>query len=593
MLRRTLNRLRRPLAIEPLEARHMLTTGLSAILDGSTLKITGTSGNDAIFLIQSNGRLGLMGSNQTFAAAQVSQIVIDGQAGNDQIQVNSQLFGYQPILNPTIIYGGAGHDFIVGGEGVDVIFGGEGDDIIHGGSSSDYLDGGLGNDVIFGGAGDDTINGDTGNDTLLGEDGNDILSGGDGRDVLYGGLGSNWLDGGRAYDWLLGTQGINTLFDDQASAVDNYFASGGVNSRVNGHFAWFDMNVQDDNLRGMARYLYRDGVFGRTDLMALFSQVAATGSVDTAELSDLRLIVSNASLFNMSDYVSNLASKVVNSNTANAAYQGAALGNLAVGSSGLQLTQLVNKWFLGTDRPDSNWGGTTYAYQYASGSLFTGGIQYTDIRQGLIGNCYFLVGLVETAIKTPSVIQNMFIDNGDGTYTVRFYNNGKADYVTIDRYLPTDRYGRLVFASMGTQVTNSSGELWVALAEKAYAQMNASGWMRTVAGNSYGALSAGYEADAFRYLTGRSASVANAIDFSGIASAFLSGALVGVTSKFSGVASGILPGHAYAVIGYDAASQRLTLFNPWGSNSSGASSTLIVSAAELQANFYYYDRTTS
>ncbi len=592
MLRRTLDRLCRPLAIEPLEQRHMLTTGLGMILDGSTLKISGTSGNDQIFLIQNNGRIGLMGGNQTFAASQVSQIIIDGGTGDDQIQVNSQLFGYQPIFTPTIIYGGAGNDFIAGGQGVDIIFGGEGNDIIYGGSSSDYLDGGVGNDVIYGGAGDDTIDGDSGNDTLLGEDGNDTLIGGDDRDVLYGGTGSNWLDGGRAYDWLFGTQGANTLFDDQASATDNYFASGGTNTRVNGHFAWFDMNLQNDNLRSVARYLYRDGVFDRTDVMALFSQVAATGVVDSTELSDLRLIVSNASMFNMPDYVSNLANKVVNGNTANATYQGAALGNLTVGSSGQQLTQLTNKWFLGLDRPVATIGGTTYSYQYAQGSLFVGGPSYTDIRQGYVGTCYLLAGLAETAYRTPSVIQNMFIDNGDGTYTVRYYNNGRAEYTTVDRYLPVNQYGQLVFASMGERANNAGNELWVALAEKAYAQLNASGWIRSQSQNSYSALAAGYVGDAFKQITGRASSIGNTLSVSGIIAAYDSGSLIALATKFGGqLAPGVASGHAYALVGFDPTSQKFTLFNTWGINNGTIPGTLTLSAAEIQQSFLYWDRT--
>lgn len=72
----------------------------------------------------------------------------------------------------------------------------------------------------------------------------------------------------------------------------------------------------------------------------------------------------------------------------------------------------------------------------------------------------------------------MFIDNGDGTFTVRFFNNGVADYVTVDRYLPTTS-NRAAYAGWGGgEASSSMNELWVALAEKAYAQLGASGWSR-------------------------------------------------------------------------------------------------------------------
>ena len=56
----------------------------------------------------------------------------------------------------------------------------------------------------------------------------------------------------------------------------------------------------------------------------------------------------------------------------------------------------------------------------------------------------------------------MFIVNGDGTYTVRFYHNGAADYVTVDSSLPVDQYGRLVFNGNGSYANSAANVLWVA-----------------------------------------------------------------------------------------------------------------------------------
>ena len=38
-----------------------------------------------------------------------------------------------------------------------------------------------------------------------------------------------------------------------------------------------------------------------------------------------------------------------------------------------------------------------------------------------MGDCYFISALGTLADSNPAAVQNMFINNGDGTYTVRFY----------------------------------------------------------------------------------------------------------------------------------------------------------------------------
>ena len=62
------------------------------------------------------------------------------------------------------------------------------------------------------------------------------------------------------------------------------------------------------------------------------------------------------------------------------------------------------------------------------------------------------------------------VENGStvSLYKVRFYNSsGAAEYVTVDTELPGggDYYDQA-----------ANGVLWVALAEKAYAEANGAGW---------------------------------------------------------------------------------------------------------------------
>ena len=75
----------------------------------------------------------------------------------------------------------------------------------------------------------------------------------------------------------------------------------------------------------------------------------------------------------------------------------------------------------------------------------------------MLGDCYFISSLGTIAKSNPAAIENMFINNGDETYTVRFYTGtygsttnsdgsindgftngvGTADYVTVNTMLPT------------------------------------------------------------------------------------------------------------------------------------------------------------
>ena len=56
----------------------------------------------------------------------------------------------------------------------------------------------------------------------------------------------------------------------------------------------------------------------------------------------------------------------------------------------------------------------------AKGSLFPQTPSHNDEYQGELGDCYFISSLGMIADNNPQAIENMFINNGDGTYTVRF-----------------------------------------------------------------------------------------------------------------------------------------------------------------------------
>jgi Calpain family cysteine protease/Bacterial pre-peptidase C-terminal domain len=339
---------------------------------------------------------------------------------------------------------------------------------------------------------------------------------------------------------------------------------------------WFDFNLKDQSVATAARTAFADNQIDRKEAIAILRSAEDGGVVDGTELLDLRNLVANAVNLGMPDYVRVLTNKIVNGDIANQNYQGSALGYLDTGSSDSQMEKLINKWFYGGDRP-----ATSYNYQYVGSPLFKDGISYQDIKQGAINDCFLMTGLAATALRVPTTIQNMFIDNGDDTFTIRFYKQGVADYVTVDKYLPTNN-GYFVYA-------NATNELWVSLLEKAYAQINESWKIYSDSSkpyplNSYNAIGGGgYISDTLAHITGSQTSYS--FDFNSMGNMFNSGQLIGLASK-SITSGNIVASHAYTLVGYNSSSQRLSLYNPWGSN-------IEISWDELQANFSSWDYTTA
>jgi hypothetical protein len=306
----------------------------------------------------------------------------------------------------------------------------------------------------------------------------------------------------------------------------------------------------------------------------------------------------NNSLFQSVEYVGALLKNVVVGNAANKNFQGKKLGDLRASSTTTHLQQLTGKWFLGTDRPMAKVGATTFTYTAAAGTLFgNSGPAYSDVRQGYVGDCWLVGAFAELAHQSPSEIQSMFIVNGDGTYTARFFNNGRAEYVTVDSQLPVDRNGRFVFANLGDRADNAGNVLWVALAEKAYVQMSEAGWLRgRNAINSYAVISGGLMSDALTQITGRtgfsmwmpnSATAA----FDTLRTAYDSGKCVGLATGNSVANSLLVPRHQFVMVGYDAEARSITVFNPWGVNNGSSKPGLVtMNQDEVFANFIYWSR---
>lgn len=355
-------------------------------------------------------------------------------------------------------------------------------------------------------------------------------------------------------------------------------------------------------LSRLVQTYFADGSISRTEMIQLLRAAGTDGSVDATELTDLRFVVSNASRFNIAEYVQVLAGDVVNGNLANALYQGASAGNLAAGSSSTLLNNLVDKWFLGTDRPTLTNG--SLSYRQASGSLFVGAPAYANEKQGMLGDCYFIAALGSMGTRNADAVRNMFVDNGDGTFTVRFYggnygafynsdgtisegfanNAGVADYVTVDRLLPSTSSGSFAYSNYGASLSNTNNVLWIALAEKAYAQWNASGKSGRTPANTYASIEGGWmsnvNAQVLGYNSTRYAS-SNSANKAALVAALNAGRAVTVGT--TGNSTLMVSSHAYSITGYDSATDKFSVFNPWGTQHPAP-----LTWAQLQANTTYF-----
>jgi hypothetical protein len=81
-------------------------------------------------------------------------------------------------------------------------------------------------------------------------------------------------------------------------------------------------------------------------------------------------------------------------------------------------------------------------------------------------------------------------------------------------------------------------------------------------------------------------------------SAFTAKSYMAVSSKVTGAASNVVSNHSYVVVGYNASTQKFSLFNPWGVNGGTDKGvvkpgTLQMSFSELVASFEGWSYTTA
>ena len=148
-------------------------------------------------------------------------------------------------------------------------------------------------------------------------------------------------------------------------------------------------------------------------------------------------------------------------------------------------------------------------FMNAGYDVFVESIEPDDIRQGSLGDCWFMCSLSAIA-EFPQLVKNIFVNparlsaadedewsgqkDDNGCYKLRFCKGGEWQCITVDDYFPC-------YPGKGPIFSKSHGdELWVLLIEKAYAKLH---------GNYY-ALRGGWAYEGMMDLTGAPTQKVNA-----------------------------------------------------------------------------------
>lgn len=193
-------------------------------------------------------------------------------------------------------------------------------------------------------------------------------------------------------------------------------------------------------------------------------------------------------------------------------------------------------------------------------------IRQDNVQQGELGDCYFLAAVAALA-RTPQgkiQIHNMIQELPGQRYQVTF--PGK-DPVVIDAPTPGESS---MYAGAGQD------GLWLPVLEKAYGQLrNQGAWLK--AGNPYEKIGrGGLLATGISAVTGKSAqtdllkvtpleTLRLKLELAMPLQEVVTAGLLNNPFGDGRTSNGLPVGHAYSILGYDRASDMITVRNPWGS----------------------------
>jgi hypothetical protein len=233
--------------------------------------------------------------------------------------------------------------------------------------------------------------------------------------------------------------------------------------------------------------------------------------------------------------------------------------------------------------------GTGSVTRIANASLWGTGPTMSDVNQGQSSDCYFLGALQTMAYSEPGTLRQLAVDLGDGTYAVQFKRGGTTTYVRVDGDLPANGPypNGLEYAHPG-----SSGDLWVPIIEKAYAEFRTGAWSyASLDEGNFGAVFSDFGV-AYTSLNSTSSSAL----YTSILNALNNGKGVTIGTTYS-ISSGapLIYDHTYTITAAwtdSSGTQDVQLRNPWGFDGAGndgnsADALITLPVSQLLQNYLY------
>ncbi len=202
----------------------------------------------------------------------------------------------------------------------------------------------------------------------------------------------------------------------------------------------------------------------------------------------------------------------------------------------------------------------------STSKLFTNGTPDPNaVKQGSIGDCYFIAAVAAKAQQDPEGLKNMIKQNDNGTYTVSF--PGKKP-VTVSA--PTD-------AELGYYASSGQNGQWMTVLEKAYGKhLNNKAWLSTTTSPQDAADGGGFLSHGINALSSRGTNtdtlavtsyemtrdrLQSAMNNDRMITAAIRKNLPWENERWNNLPTG----HVYSVMAYDPKTDMMTLRNPWGS----------------------------
>ena len=195
--------------------------------------------------------------------------------------------------------------------------------------------------------------------------------------------------------------------------------------------------------------------------------------------------------------------------------------------------------------------------------LFEGKIEFNDVQQGSLGDCYFLSSITALT-EYPFLIREKFRTrkfNEEGYYEIVFFIDGEWQIVFLDDYFPYDpRKKKFAFA------TPHNNELWAMLLEKAWAKLNG-GYSNIIGGIVSEPISSltGFPTEYLSHKSLEEDEIYEKIEEGDKEGTIMSSASKGDDDVEE---RGLVRAHAYTLIGAKKWDERniflLKLRNPWG-----------------------------